>query len=218
MEYMQSLTAEVEPSLKAYPTKIGILGGSFNPVHSGHIELACNVYREFNLSRVLLLLTGNPPHKSSSILAPVQDRLNMLILASGAHSFLEASNLELSRSGIIYTVDTLQQLTAKQPNAEFYFMIGSDTLFELESWKSIEEVFRLTNFICVPRPGNSLFQIIMEIDRLNRQYGEHIKLSAYSGIPVSSSEIREAIKKNRHPVENLPREVEDYIIQYGLYK
>jgi nicotinate-nucleotide adenylyltransferase len=218
MEYLQSLATNVEPGLKSYPTKIGILGGSFNPVHSGHIELARNVYQEFNLSRVLLLLTGNPPHKSASTLAPVQDRLNMLNLASACYPFLEVSNVEISRSGIIYTVDTMLQLTANQPDSEFYFIIGSDTLFELESWKSIDEVFRLTHFICVPRPGGSLFQIMLEIDRLNRLYGDCIKLSSYTGIPVSSSEIRGAIKKSRHPVENLPREVEDYIIQYGLYK
>lgn len=218
MEYLQSLSVEVEPGLKSYPTKIGILGGSFNPVHLGHIELARNVYEEFNLSRVLLMLTGNPPHKPASSLAPVQDRLNMLNLAASRYPFLEVSNLEISRSGIIYTVDTLLLLTARQPNTEFYFIVGSDTLFELESWKSIDEVFLLTNFICVQRPGGSLVQAMMEADRLNSLYGDRIKLSRYTGIPVSSSEIREAIKKNRYPVENLPEEVEDYIIQYGLYR
>lgn len=187
-------------------------------MHSGHIELACHVYQEYGLSRILLMPTGNPPHKSVSTLAPAQDRLNMLNLAAAGYPYLEVSNLELSRSGVIYTVDTLLQLTAMQPNGEFYFIIGSDTLFELESWKSIEEVFRLTNFICVQRPGGSLTQIMMEIGRLNSLYGDRIKLSRYTGIPVSSSEIREAIKKNRLPLENLPREVEDYIVQYGLYK
>ena len=218
MEYLQSLTCQAEPGLKSYPTKIGILGGSFNPVHTGHIELARHVYQEFNLSRVLLMLTGNPPHKPASMLAPVQDRLNMLTLAASGYPFLEVSNLEVARSGVIYTVDTLLQLTAKQQNSEFYFIIGSDTLFELESWKSIGEIFRLTNFVCVPRPGGSILQIMVEIDRLNGLYGERIRLSRYTGIPISSSEIREAIKKNRRPVENLPREVEDYIVQYGLYK
>ncbi|MEI6101979.1 MAG: nicotinate-nucleotide adenylyltransferase [Eubacteriales bacterium] len=215
---MQSLTTEAQPQLISYPTRIGILGGTFNPVHAGHIDLAGNVYHEFNLSRVMLLLTGNPPHKDAASLAPAQDRLNMLLLAANNYPFLDVSNLELSRSGVIYTVDTLLQLTAKLPNGEFYFVIGSDTLFELESWKSIAEVFRLTNFICVQRPGGSLLQIMLEIDRLNNLYGDRIKLSKHTGIPVSSSEIREAIKKGRHPVTNLPKEVEDYIIQYGLYK
>jgi nicotinate-nucleotide adenylyltransferase len=166
----------------------------------------------------MLLLSGNPPHKSLSELAPVYHRLNMLGLAAEKYPFLEISNLETSRSGIIYTVDTLSQLTREQPDSEFYFIIGSDTLFELESWKNIEEVFRLTYFICMKRPGNSFIEIMMEIERLNSIYSGKIKLSNYAGIPISSSEIREAIAKGRHPVENLPGEVEAYIRQYGLYR
>lgn len=209
---------EYKPGLKSYPTKVGILGGTFNPVHAGHISLAVKVYQEFNLSRLLLLPSGNPPHKSPSELAPAHHRLNMLCLAAKNHPFLEISNMETSRSGVIYTVDTLSQLTHDQPDSEFYFIIGSDTLFELESWKNIEEVFRLTNFICMKRPGNSFLQIVIEIERLNSIYGKKIKLSNYAGIPISSSEIREAIAKGRHPVENLPEEVEAYIEQYGLYR
>ena len=218
MEYLQSLATESGPGLKSYPVKIGILGGTFNPVHAGHIDLAVKAYREFNLSRILLMLSGNPPHKSPSELAPAHHRLNMLSLAANKYPFLEISNLELSRGGVIYTVDTLALLTRQQPNSEFYFIIGSDALFELETWKNIGEIFNLTYFICMKRPEVSLIQVMIEIERLNRIYGDKIKLSKYSGIPVSSSEIREAIKMGRHPVENLPEEVEDYINQNGLYK
>ncbi len=218
MEYLQSLVNEYKPGLKSYPTKVGILGGTFNPVHAGHIDLAVKVYEEFSLSRVMLLMSGNPPHKSQSELAPTEHRLNMLGLAARKYPFFEINNMETSRNGIIYTVDTLSQLTSEKPDNEFYFIIGSDTLFELESWKSIEEIFRLTYFICMKRPGNSFIQIMMEVERLNSIYGNKIKLSNYAGIPISSSEIREAIAKGRHPVENLPEEVEAYIEQYGLYR
>ena len=218
MEYLQSLVNEYKPGLSSYPTKVGILGGTFNPVHTGHIDLAVKVHQEFNLSRVLLLMSGNPPHKTPSELAPAHHRLNMLELAAKKHPFLEISHLETSRSGIIYTVDTLGQLSREQPDNEFYYIIGSDTLFELESWKNIEQVFCLTYFICMKRPGNSFLQIIMEVERLNSIYGNKIKLSNYAGIPISSSEIRDAIAKRRHPVENLPEEVEAYIEQYELYR
>lgn len=218
MEYTQTLVHETSLHLKSGPTRVGILGGTFDPVHEGHMDIAQKVYHEFGLARVMLVLSGNPPHKNMPDLAPAHHRLNMLSVAARKYPFLEVSSIELSRSGVIYTVDTLALLREKQPESEFYFIIGSDTLFELETWKNIEEVFRLTHFICVWRPGDSFLEIIKEVQRLSILYGDKIKLSCNTGLAVSSSEVRREIKKGIKPVKYLTKEVEEYIDQYGLYK
>lgn len=218
MEYTQTLTNEVGFHLQSSPTRVGLLGGTFDPVHEGHMDIAQKVYSEFGLAKIMLILSGNPPHKSTSALAPAHHRLNMLAIAARKYPFLEVSSVELNRSGVIYTVDTLTLLKEKQPKCEYHFIIGSDTLFELQTWKNIEEVFRLTCFICVRRPGDSYLQIITEIGRLCALYGDKIKLSSQAGPDVSSTDIRRAVREGKKPVPNLPKEVEEYIDQYGLYK
>ncbi len=218
MEYTQTLSCDFSIHLQPGPTRVGILGGTFDPVHEGHIEIAQKVYLEFGLAKVMLILSGNPPHKNTSGLAPAHHRLNMLAIAARKHPFLEVSSIELDRGGVIYTVDTLTLLREKQPKNEYHFIIGSDTLFELQTWKNIAEVFRLTCFVCVRRPGDSYLQIVTEIERLRALYGDRIKLASQAGPGVSSTEIRRAIKEGRKPVANLQKEVEEYIEQYGLYK
>jgi nicotinate-nucleotide adenylyltransferase len=218
MEYVQTLTNEVSFHLQSNPIRVGLLGGTFDPVHEGHIDIAQKVYQEFSLSKIMLVLSGNPPHKNPTDLAPAHHRLNMLAIAARKYPFLEVSSIELNRGGVIYTVDTLTLLREQQPKNEFYFIIGSDTLFELETWKNIGEVFRLTCFICVRRPGDSYLQIVTEIGRLCALYGDKIKLSGQAGPDISSTDIRRAIMEGRKPVPNLQKEVEEYIDQYGLYK
>jgi len=218
MEYVQTLENEIGICLQPGPNRVGILGGTFDPVHEGHIAIARQVHSEFGLSRIMLVLSGNPPHKKASALAPAHHRLNMLAVAARKYPFLEVSNIELSREGVIYTVDTLTLLKEKQPKCEFHFIIGSDTLFELPTWKNISEVFRLTCFICVRRPGDSYLQIITEIGRLNALYGDRVALASQPGPDVSSSAIRRAIAGGERPVAHLQKEVEEYIDQYGLYK
>jgi len=218
MEYVQTLESEISIHLQPGPTRVGVLGGTFDPVHNGHLTIARQIYNEFGLARVILVPSGNPPHKDASALAPSHHRLGMLFAAARPYPFMEVSAIETDRGGVIYTVDTLALLKEKHPKEEYYFIIGSDTLFELTTWKNIEEVFRLTRFICVRRPGDSFLQIVTEISRLAALYGDRISLSSHAGPEVSATQIRKMLKEGRDTAGNLPKEVEEYIRQYGLYK
>ncbi|MEM5776001.1 MAG: nicotinate-nucleotide adenylyltransferase, partial [Anaerolineaceae bacterium] len=132
---------------------IGLLGGTFNPVHNGHIRMACIALDEFMLGEVVFIPAGNPPHKRSEAIAPAEHRVNMLRLAIQDESRFSINTLEIDREGLTYTVDTLETLRHLHPGNEYNYIIGADTLYELPGWRNFERVIALTCFICVLRPG-----------------------------------------------------------------
>lgn len=213
---IQTNTSNLTPRKPA--RKIGLFGGTFDPVHLGHIDIAEKVFMEFSLSFVLMLISGNPPHKQGREIAPARDRYNMAYLASAGHSFLLPSDVEIKRSGKIYTVDTLEILKKQYPDDEFYYIIGEDTLFELETWKDIEKVFKLTGFISIARKGFIRSDAELKALALKQRYGAKILLSSLSGPDISSTMIRARLKEGK-PISDLTgKHIEEYIIKHGLYK
>ena len=198
--------------------RIGLLGGTFNPVHKGHVDIAEKVFLEFSLSCVYFLVSGNPPHKMPEDVVQAKNRYDMVCLATSAHDFLLPSDIEIKREGKIYTVDTLRQLKARYPNDEFYYIIGSDTLFELESWKSSSMVFKMVKFICIKRQGAGRRSVEAEAKLLNEKYGAQIYMSEFSGPDISSTMIRNAIKRGESIDGLVDKKVEEYIAKNGLYK
>jgi nicotinate-nucleotide adenylyltransferase len=183
---------EIADSLKLfYPhKKVGILGGTFNPLHNGHVDMAYNVKEEFELDSVILLPAGAPPHKMDVETAPSEARLRMVVLCALETDWLKVSDMEVKRCGPSYTVDTMRELGRKYKDTDFYFVIGSDSLFELETWKNASELFRLTRFICVRRREHDRLAVAAEAARLSEKYGAVIMLSRYDGLNISSSEVR----------------------------
>lgn len=201
-----------------YIRRIGILGGTFNPVHIAHIDMAVRACEQFALEKVLLMPLGAPPHKSDEI-APASDRVEMLRIATMGKPCLEVSLLETQREGYTYTVDTLTKLKTLYPkNCEFHYIIGADTLFELESWKRYEEVFALCEFICFYRPGYSIESISAQIRHLREKYGKIIQMARCEGMDVSSTLIRQMIRKGRPVTGLVPEGVDKYIAEHKLYK
>ena len=127
--------------------RIGILGGTFNPIHLGHIELARTAYRELNLDKVWFMPSKNPPHKDNDSIASETDRVNMINLAIQDYDYFEVSDIELKREGITYTSDTLEYLQEKYSEDTFYFIIGADSLINIEKWHRPDMLFRLTTFV-----------------------------------------------------------------------
>ena len=147
--------------------KTGILGGSFNPPHLGHLFIAQSVYREFDLDEVLLLPLGTPPHKTH--IASRETREAMCRMLAQAANGLQVCTIELERQGYTYTVDTLRQMRQQYPGHSFYYIIGTDTLFQLEHWRDYRQVFAYTEFICVPRPGDDKEKVRDKIRQLRRE-------------------------------------------------
>ncbi len=189
------------------------MGGSFNPIHERHLEIAECAKREQKLSRIIFLPTGNPPHKHDG-LESAEDRFEMTRLAVFGRSDQTASRMEIDREGIIYTVDTLTRLQKQLPEATFDYIIGEDTLKDLPNWRKPEKLFSMCRFLvcCRNSPDLIKHRIVRELEKKGATF-------AFLTLPpsdVSSTAIRNQLMQGKAPVE-LPLQVLEYIRIMGLY-
>lgn len=200
-------------------SKIGIFGGTFNPIHFGHLIIAEAVRDSFGLDRVLFVPSGMPPHKSDNEVTGAEHRYDMVNCAVRSNPYFEASRLEVDRAGYTYTVDTLNSLRRQYGNtAELYFMIGADIINELITWKDCAEVFALCRFIAVKRPYCDAGSAESNIARLKERYPISISMVKAPLIDISSTEIRERVKAQKSIKYLVPECVEEYIYKNGLYQ
>ncbi len=187
--------------------RIGILGGTFNPVHIGHLILAEEVREKLFLDNVIFVPANIPPHKvSEDIIAP-EDRFNMLKLAVRGSKYFSVTDLETKRSGYSYTIDTIRQLKKTYFKDELYFITGSDLLTYLNDWKDLNEIIGMVKFVVATRPGYPLEKI-----------PAYIKTLAIRAVDISAFEIRQAIKHKRSFRYLVPEAVSQYIIKKRLYQ
>jgi len=195
---------------------IGLMGGSFNPIHCGHIHLARAAIKSSLVDRVLFLPTGNPPHKRSG-LADKLDRLAMTELAVAGEMQMGVCREEVDREGVIYTVDTLTILQEKMPECRLFYLIGADTLCTLHTWRRPEDVVRLCTLLVAMRPGEDMTAVEASA-KAWRERGAQIAFLPAEPMDVSSTEIRVRMQEGK-PLEGLvPPQVEDYIRSHGLYE
>jgi len=200
--------------------RIGVLGGTFNPVHNGHLGLAEFCRKKLGFDHVLFVTAKDPPHKKVAGNVPPEDRHRMVQLAVAPYPFLRASDLELRRKGPSYTVKTLRQLKELWPGAELFFLIGADTAPELRSWYRLPEILDLAQIVTVSRPGyepsyrqEDLPELTPEkIARLN-QY-----ILPMPPFPESSTQIREKVARGEPIAGLVPPQVAEFIARRGLYR
>lgn len=196
--------------------RIGLMGGSFNPIHYGHLNLARAALDAGMVDRVLFMPSGNPPHKRAG-LEDKQDRLNMAALAIEGEPGMEICREEVDREGVIYTVDTLSILKEKMPGCRFFYLIGADTLRTLHTWRRPEDVVRLCTLLVAARPGEDHAQLPALMARWRAQ-GAQIETLPAACVQVSSTEIRERIAAGLPLSGLVPPGVERYIRLHGLYQ
>ena len=199
--------------------RVGILGGSFDPVHLGHLLIAHAVSEALDLERVLLLPAAIPPHKRGGTRATGAERLEMLRLASAGDPLLELCTLELDRGGVSYAVDTLRAFRERRPGCAPYFIIGMDSLRELHAWRQAHELAELCTFVTVDRPGVDRPVSAAEL-KLPAPWAERLMAGI---VPVrtwdvSSSEIRRRIAAGLTIRYLVPTAVEAFIHARGLYR
>jgi len=214
--------------------RIGLLGGTFNPVHEGHLRAAEEIRLRFGLSRVLFIPSYIPPHKQTTDMASPEDRFAMVELALGSHPEMEASPLEIEAREKSYSVITLNKLKTVFADAWIFFILGIDAFLEIETWKSYREVLEQCHFIVISRPGFDLAQareaLPPEYTGKIRDCGEagpigenllarfRIFLVTIDALDISSTDIRGRIKAGR-PIHGLvPESVEAYIRRKKLYQ
>lgn len=212
--------------------RIGVLGGTFDPVHLGHLASATQVARAFDLTTVLLVLSARPPHKPTRQPAPVGDRWEMLRLATRSQALLHPSDIELRRPGPSYTVDTLLEVTRQHPGCEVFLIVGIDAYQEVNTWHRPERLLELANIIVTTRPGFPLpasgvappFAARGEccydssIGGHRHQSGHRLFVHTLDGLTISSSEIRQQAAAGVDVSDLTGREVAAYIRSHRLYE
>lgn len=195
--------------------RIGLMGGSFNPIHRAHVSLARAALDGGFVDEVVFLPTGNPPHKLAG-LADKLDRLAMVRLAIAGEENMRVSSEEIDRDGVIYTVDTLGALREKMPESRFFYIIGSDTLRVLDTWRRIDTVITLCDFLVAMRPGENEAEVTQWMAHWQGKGARLWRMQAPLS-DASSTEVRERIEKGLPVSDLLEPAVEAYIRENGLY-
>ncbi len=204
--------------LDGTPRRVGIFGGTFDPVHVGHICAAYAVHRAFDLDAVVFMPSGVPAFKQQTVVASPEDRFAMCDMAAHEYHYpyFDASNMETRREGVSYTIDTLRAVRAHYPeNVEIVFILGVDALLSLLKWRAPDDLKSLASFIVLSRPGYELRDNLRE---QLREQGFHVTELDNVGVDVSSSEVRARLAKGLSVEGYIPRVVNSYIAEKGLYQ
>ncbi len=186
--------------------RIGILGGTFNPVHMGHLTMANMVLEKFVLDKVIFVPSYLPPHKSGRNVITAQDRLKMVGLAIRDNRHLEISAFEIKKGGKSYTIDTIEHFRQRYPEARLFFIIGSDHIFRLHRWKRIDAIQKIASFIAVYRPGFKAVRSSIPVQRV-----------MLPGVDISSSDIRHRLATGKTIEHLVPKNVFRYMKRHKLY-
>ncbi len=198
--------------------KVGIMGGTFNPIHLGHLLLAENARSSFDLDEVWFLPSGCSYMKSQEGMADGAVRLHMTGLACRDNPYFRVSSLEVDRGGYTYTADTLCRLTEENPDTSFYFIVGADNLLTMESWKDPEVIFQKAGILAAVREGCDREKLRGQAAYLNGRYDARVHLIPAGTIEISSSDIRARIRAGRSIRYMVPEDVRRYIEKNGLYE
>jgi nicotinate-nucleotide adenylyltransferase len=191
-------------------TRVGIMGGTFDPIHHGHLVAASEVATLFHLDEVIFVPTGTPWQKSARQVSPAEHRYLMTVIATASNPRFWVSRVDIDRTGPTYTIDTINDIRSQRPEAELFFITGADALEQILSWKDAEQALKLAHFVGVTRPGYELTDAHLPTDA--------VTLVDVPAMAISSSDCRTRVA-NRRPVWYLvPDGVVQYINKHRLYR
>lgn len=201
--------------------RLGIMGGTFNPIHYGHLVTAEESYYEFSLDIVIFMPSGHPPHKKDGEIAQAEDRYLMTVIATASNPHFFVSRLEIERPGPSYAIDTLRELhQIYGEDIEYFFITGADAILEILTWKDSEKIYEMCSFIAATRPGYSL-EKFKELSLTSPGKNSKLPKVHFLEVPalaISSTDIRRRVKEGG-PIRYLvPDEVANYIYKNGLYR
>ncbi|MDT7043487.1 nicotinate-nucleotide adenylyltransferase [Candidatus Nitronereus thalassa] len=216
--------------------KIGLLGGTFNPIHKGHLHIADQTRTRLGFDQILFIPTGDPPHKSLTSLAPAHHRLAMVKLATQPFPYFQVSDIEATSSETCYTIDTLNALK-DQIEGELFFLVGLDAFLDFPTWKAADQLFTNANFIVLSRPGVQFAETTAlpllprisekDVNALDQGVRDHVEIPTspsttitFLALPpcdISASAIRDRLQKGLSVTDWLPAPIESYIIEHHLY-
>lgn len=200
--------------------KIGIMGGTFDPIHNGHLMLGEYAYHQYGLDEVWFMPNGNPPHKTDeSIETQTKNRVEMVKKAIADTAYFSLQLYEIENKGVHYSYKTMEHFKKTYPEHEFYFIIGADSLFSMEKWVCPEVFLKSCIVLAAFRDDKDTVEEMDEqIEYLNQKYSADIRLLNTPNVDISSSQIRENVKEGKSIKEFLPKAVSAYINEKELYR
>jgi len=198
--------------------KLAIMGGTFDPIHYGHLVSAEAVRIQYNIDKIIFIPSGNPPHKHNINITPAEHRYIMAQMAVLSNPYFEVSRLELDREGRSYTVDTIKELReVLGNNIELYFITGADAILEILTWKNVGELLSLCKFIAVTRPGYGKAELYNKVSELKSLFKSDIITINVPEFAISSTDIRDRVASGKSIKYLVPESVEAYIEKNKLY-
>ncbi|MCC2029814.1 nicotinate-nucleotide adenylyltransferase [Microbacterium sp. NPDC077644] len=188
--------------------RIGVMGGTFDPIHHGHLVAASEVAHEFDLDEVVFVPTGRPWQKSN--VSPSEHRYLMTVIATASNPRFTVSRVDVDREGPTYTIDTLRDLKTQRPDAELFFITGADAVAQILSWRDHDELWELAHFVAVSRPGH-----VLSTDGLPSDNVSQLEVPALS---ISSTACRERVEEDQPVWYLVPDGVVQYIAKHHLYR
>ncbi len=199
--------------------KIAIMGGTFDPIHYGHLVAAETVRMEIGAQKVLFIPTGRPPHKNNKTVEHDEHRYLMTVLATANNPYFNVSRIEIDRPGMTYTIDTIRSLKKICGlDTEIFFITGADAIHDILTWKNPEELLKICRFVAVTRPGYDKESLLLSLKNVEDNYKINLIFIEIPALAISSTDIRNRVIAQKSIKYLLPDEVEQYIMKFGLYK
>ncbi|MEP7763732.1 nicotinate-nucleotide adenylyltransferase [Sanguibacter sp. 25GB23B1] len=196
--------------MTSHRRRVGVMGGTFDPIHHGHLVAASEVAARFQLDEVVFVPTGQPTFKQGQDVSPAEHRYLMTVIATASNPRFTTSRVDIDRVGLTFTVDTLRDLRAERPDVDFFFITGADAIAQILSWKDTDELWQMAHFVAVTRPGHTL-----SVDSLPPDVVSVLEIPA---LAISSSDCRARARAGEPVWYLVPDGVVQHIAKYGLYR
>ncbi|MCY6484277.1 nicotinate-nucleotide adenylyltransferase [Clostridium aestuarii] len=199
-------------------SKKGIFGGTFDPIHNGHLHVAYESLYKLHLDKVIFMPSGNPPHKTNKKLTDSCIRYNFIKKIIQNEEKFDISDYEINKKGLSYTYETLEFFNKMEPKTKWYFITGADCLMDICLWKNANKILELCEFVVFNRPGYSKEEIIMHKNKVEEKYNKKITFLDIPILEISSTNIRKKVKKGENISYLVPEKLEDLLTKMNLYK
>lgn len=197
--------------------RIGILGGTFDPIHNGHLYMAQSAYEQLNLDEVVFIPTGKVPHKDNDFITDSKHRYNMVCLAVKDNKNYSVSDMEIKRNKTCYTYETVMELANVYPDDKLFFIVGADSVYAIDTWMTPSEIFKYATMAVINRDTDTNHNLLEYCKIAQEKYNGEIVVLDASGPDISSTEIRNSVKNGHTDLDMLPSEVYNYIRENKLY-
>ncbi len=197
--------------------RIGLMGGTFDPIHHGHLVTAESVYEKIELDEVVFVPSGDPPHKPTENVTCSEHRLKMVEIATQSNPHFSVSSVEVQREGPSYTIDTVRYYSQKYPHNKIYFITGVDAVVNIPQWKNTDGLFEHCEIIAATRPGYPTKNFFHFRDQLPRHQRKSLRILAVPALSISSADLRQRLWEGKSIKYLVPENVEEYIYEHELY-